>query len=188
MTQNLILSFQLTSLWSNVWKVWSLKSHSFCTNSKVALIQSLTQQGQVQSFQNHIASEKCLRVYKSGQWSTICHFRQPYCTSIRIQYNSRFILLYLKLKYNQTKMWRQWEWQYFKIFKIRFSHLNQFVFPCSEQKADHLRKDNYNLCSFYFSTAFTIYCHNLFSQFMQLLFFQPSQEENMCGLLWSVEY
>ena len=131
---------------------------------------------------------KCLRVYKSGQWSTICHFRQPYCTSIRIQYNSRFILLYLQLKYNQTKMCRQWEWQYFKIFKIRFSHLNQFVFPCSEQKADHLRKDNYNLCSFYFSTAFTIYCHNLFSQFMQLLFFQPSQEEKMCGLLWSVEY
>ena len=31
-----------TSLWSNVWRVWSVKSHSLCQNSKVAPTQSLT--------------------------------------------------------------------------------------------------------------------------------------------------
>ena len=34
--------FVWISLWSNVWRVWSLKSHCLCQNSKVAVSDSLT--------------------------------------------------------------------------------------------------------------------------------------------------
>ena len=35
--------FVQTSLWSNVWRIWSLKSHSLCQNSKVAVTDWLTE-------------------------------------------------------------------------------------------------------------------------------------------------